>query len=104
MRSTRKNKRGGARTIPTPPPLPPTRKSIPLDKLKAHILGVERTRRTKQKFTKTIERLWAKMKQQSDKKSSSSSHKKSRSSSNKKSGSSSQTKGGRKLTHTRRHK
>ena len=103
MRFTRKNKRGGARTIPTPPPLPPTRKSIPLDKLKAHILGVERTIRTKQKFTKTIERLWAKMKQQSDKKSGSLSHKKS-GSSHKKSGSSSQIKGGRKLTRTRRHK
>ena len=93
MRSyTRKNKRGG--TIPTPPPLPPTRKSIPLDKLKDHVLAIERTRRTNKKFTETIAKMWAKMKQ-AERKSGSSSSKKNRSSSKK---------GGRKLTRTRHHK
>jgi hypothetical protein len=95
MRSyTRKHKRGG--TPPTPPPLPPTRKSIPLDKLKDHVLAIERTRKTNKKFSETIAKMWAKMKQAERKSGSSSSRKKN--------GSSSHKKGGRRLTRTRHHK
>ena len=84
MRSyTRKHKRGG--TPPTPPPLPPTRKSVPLHELKAHVLGIERTRRTNKKFTETIARMWAKMKQ-----------------AERKSGSSSKKNGGRSRRHKRK--
>ena len=94
MRSTRrKNKCGG--TIPTPPPLPPTTKSIPLHDFKKYTLAVQRTRRTNKKFLATI----AKMRESRRR-----AERKSGSSSSKKKGSSSHQNGGRKLKRTHKRK